>query len=75
MSVEQLREAIGNHILGDMTSEDDVIYSAATYACIVAANNCFGDTSEDSDKDVEVEHIVRWQTNKDNSYTARVEPL
>ena len=70
ISVTQLREAISKYIAAEMEDDDQSIYDGATYACSVAANNCFG-----NDPDADVDYEIDWLANNDGSYTAEVRPI
>jgi hypothetical protein len=69
VSITQLREAISKYIAAELDDDDQTIYDGATYACGVAANNCFSD-----DPDAEVDYEISWLENSDGSYTAEVRP-
>ena len=72
-SVAELHNLIDKYQSGELSSEEEEIYDAASYGCGVLARKCFAEDPEDEDADIDYE--IFWLVNDDNSISAEIQTM
>lgn len=72
-SVAELHNLIDKYQSGELSSEEEEIYDAASYGCGILARKCFAEDPEDEDADIDYE--IFWLVNDDNSISAEIQMM
>ena len=72
-SVAELHNLIDKYQSGELSSEEEEIYDAASFGCGILARKCFAEDPEDEDADIDYE--IFWLVNDDNSISAEIQMM
>ena len=72
-SVAELHDLIDKYQRGELSSEEEEIYDAASFGCGILARKCFAEDPEDEDADIDYE--IFWLVNDNNSISAEIQTM